>query len=147
MKKKIDMQYIILIIIIVSLIGLIFYMENNTKLKNFKEDVTSTKKFNDEKCFDIEKVKDGEFIIKCKLKKSNLEKEKYFNYVSGEGEGYKLNYVILAQIDGNYYKIKTLKTGENPEEIELSGYVKNKKINGDTKISLYDVNKKEILEY
>ena len=124
-----------------------FYTYSSTRLKEFKEEVVETKHISDNINFEISKIKEGKYIINCKLKKDNLEKKEYFNYVSGKGEGYIINYSILVKIQNDYFMAKTIKTGTDNEYIEFSACAEDPNINPESKISLYDINRKLILEY
>lgn len=145
--KKIDMHYIVILIVVAVLFICVFYTYNSSTITKFQNNVSEIKQLEANNRFEIIKTKEGSYIINCSLNKSNLEKESFFNYISGKGEGYKINYIILVKIEGEYYKTKTIKTHENDDSIELSSFVRNKKMNQDSNISLYDVNNQTILEY
>lgn len=144
--KKIDIHHIVIAIVLLALFLCVFYTYSSSKLTKFKQEVIETKNL-DYNNYEINKTKEDSYSIHCFLKKSELEKEEFFNYVSGKGEGYKINYTILVKLNNEYYKAKTIKTGEDNDFIELSAFIRDKKIDEKSNISLYNVNNKTILEY
>ena len=75
-------------------------------------------------------------------------KEKYKNYVLGEGEGKKVNCNILLKSDDKYYKLKTLVQGSPEEEIvNLIAIGKNKYFEKDYQILIYDNENERIYQY
>ena len=145
--SKIELIHIAIILILLIVLVLIIYQNNSVALHKISisenieiEEVESTYKV-------IENINGKVKKIICGIETNKLLEKEYYNYVTGKGKGRDVNCSILLKKDNQYYKIKTLQGETKEEKTNFEACIKNKYLEEEYEIFLYDKEKQKIYKY
>ena len=142
---KINLIHISILLLIIIISIFTYYQYNSTIPKRVNVKGKMEELLDDK--FDVEKISKNKNIIKCQIDKRYFKEEEYDNYVLGKGKGIKINFNILLEKDGKYYKLKTLFDNESNGKFNLISCVDNKYLSGDYKVLLYNNDNSRIYKY